>query len=146
MQMDTTDGRIYFRYDVDQSFIVDDKILVRQIPDTVMGLDNIDPDNQVINTMLQHGFSLSFCEDRAPGFHYEHLFHDPTMTILYSPLVDSPIATPTAKAQAKRAWIAVVVVVGIVVLAVIGFIVLLQVKPELKSVFRPFRSRKVNSL
>jgi len=146
MQVDTTDGHIFFRYDMDQTFLLDDQILVRQIPDTHLNLMGIDPGNQVINDLFLHGYTLSFCEYISPGFHYDHLFHDPTMTMLYAPEIDTPTMTPKAKVQAKRAWIAAVVIVGIIVIAVVGFIILLQVKPELKSFFRPFRARNPKTL
>jgi hypothetical protein len=142
LQMKSLDGELQYIYEVEQSFVADDLILVRQLNDTVFQLPSVTMESIEVTLMRYLGISFSFCELRAPGFQYDTLFYDPTLAAIFTP-------TPTPQnEQAKKGssglsgpQIAGIVIACVIVAGIAALLVTLWLKPDLKTVFRPFRER-----
>lgn len=138
MGLKSDDGQLEYRYEVDQTFVLDDLILVRQMEDIPINMSGVTMEDSFIGLMKQTGLSLSFCERKAPGYHYDRVYHDPSIIALFSP---SPSNSPTKNSSKGLSGpqIAGIVIAVIVVCAIAAFIITLWAKPELKNIFRPFR-------
>lgn len=138
LNISTSDGVLEFLYEVDQSFLADDKILVRQLSDPVFDFP-FPAGNLVLTPIL----GLSFCESTPTVGNWSRLYHDPTLSVLFNP---DP-TTPLAPQQKSKRDLAIGLSIGLIALAlvIIATIVILTIKvPKIKAFFNPYSARKGN--
>lgn len=136
LNITTNDGVLEFLYEVDQSFLADDKILVRQLSDPVFEAPL--PAGPLV---LQPILGLAFCEKNPVIGNWSRLYHDPTLSVLFNPDPTTPL-TPHQKSNRD---LAIGLSIGLIALAliIIATIVILVWKvPKVKTFFNPYSARK----
>lgn len=140
MNITTLDGILEFHYDVDQTFLADNLVHVRQLPDLPLDVDFPATTGEPLPFPR---IGLAFCELHPTLGNWSRLYHDPTLSVLFNP----PLGPATPHQKHSRD-LAIGLSIGLIALAliIIVVIVLLAWKvPKVRNFFRPYSARSNKS-
>lgn len=131
-------------YDVDQTFILDNVIYTRQLQDFVPDIPG-----EVAGTTIDFPiFSYSLCEYYPILGRFQRGYHDPTLTVLFTPPPEptgKPLTPQQKEKAAKNNKLALGLGIGfavLVVLLILIVIIVVLLSDKAKNFFRPYRARK----
>lgn len=103
-------------------------------------------DSPAILSSVQFAYMwLPFCSTpvNLVGKRFNHLWYDPSISVLFSGSMLSPDATPGQKADKTKFIILAVCLVAAVGLIITAFLIAWFHSPSLRTFFRPYRKRKL---